>query len=293
MRRIHLEINNKPVTSRRVPCELRRRIALRLRPCPVETVKPYELDTAGRVFRQGLNRIRVCVDDFATVGERNRVCVRHQARVDNECPVDEGSEPGRIAARVSRTWPGRPLRHVTGTLTDGAGEPIEGARICVATRTDVGGAVERVVATPRTGPGGRFEARLERGASREVRVAHWRDAQHVAERFLRFRVRAHPQPRVSPTRTLRNGERASLRRAPERPEQRQAQRRARGAKRRPLGTGRLRPREPRGVWRDSATAVHLDNRHAHVPLPRARPAPARIPRDLRGTSEVRRVRVRG
>ena len=66
VRRIHLEINNKPVTSRRVPCELRRRIALRLRPCPVETVKPYELDTAGRVFRQGMNRIRVCVDDFAT-----------------------------------------------------------------------------------------------------------------------------------------------------------------------------------------------------------------------------------
>ena len=117
--------------------------------------KPYELDTEGTVFRQGLNRIRVCVVDFATVGERNRACARHKARVDNDCPVDEGSEQGTIDARIAGTNPGtiradRPAT-VEGTLTDGSGSAVVGARVCVATRTELGSAVEHVIATPRTG----------------------------------------------------------------------------------------------------------------------------------------------
>ncbi len=295
VRRIHLEVNGKPVGSRRVPCELRRRVAVRLRPCPAATTKPYELDTAGRVFNQGLNRVRVCVDDFATTGERNRTCARHKARVDNECPVDDGSEAGTLSARLRGirrgTIPADRPATVAGTLTDPSGSPIAGARVCVATRTELGSAVEHVVATPRTTPGGHFEARLEPGPNRQVRVAHWPDARHVAERYLRLRVRARPKLRVAPSRALRNGEEARFvvrLHGPE-PGGRMVQLEARtGSRWVPI---RSHPASRRGVWRDSyrfssTTGTRRYRFRAVVPRQHGYPY-------LRGSSPVRRVQVRG
>ena len=295
VRRIHLEVNGKPVGSRRVPCELRHRVAIRLRPCPAATTKPYELDTEGKVFNQGLNRIRVCVDDFATVGERNRTCARHKARVDNDCPVDEGSEQGTIDARLTGTNHGtiradRPAT-VEGTLTDGSGSPVVGARVCVATRTELGSAVEHVIATPRTGRGGRFDARLDPGPSREVRVAHWPDSRRVAEHHLRLRARARPSLRVAPARTLRNGEEArfTVRLHGPDPGGREVQLQARTGNRWvPI---RAHHASRKGVWRDSyrfsSTTGNRQYRFRAL-VPRQRGYPY-----LRGTSAVRRVQVRG
>lgn len=291
VRRIHLEINGKPVTSRRVPCELRRRIALRLRPCPANTAKPYELDTEGRVFQQGLNRIRVCVDDYATTGDRNRACARHKARVDNECPVDDASEAGVIQAGISGGRRADQPSTLTGTLTDTSGDPIRAARVCIATRTNLGDAAERVIATPRTGAAGRFEARLEAGPSREVRVAHWAGTSEVAERYLDMQVRARPGLRIGPDRTLRNGEsarfvvRLNQPEAAEREVHLQAKVDGRWVVIRAHRASR------KGIWRDSyrftsTTGERTYRFRALVKRQRGYPY-------LRGTSRVREVTVRG
>lgn len=296
VRRIFLEVNGKPVGARRVPCELRRQVATRLSPCPASTEKVYELDTTGTAFHQGLNRLRVCVDDLAFSSERNRACARHKARVDNECPIDEASEAGTIRARLDgparhRAIPADRPATLSGTLTATDGSPIVGARVCVATRVARGDAVEHVVATPRTEAGGNFSARLDPGPTRDVRVAHWPDAETVSERYLRLRVRARPRLRVTPTRTLRNGEEARFVVRLHGPEagSRQVQLEARSGRRWVLV--RSHRASPRGIWRDSyrfgsTTGTRTYRFRAVVPRQRGYPYE-------RGASVVRRVRVRG
>jgi len=212
VRRVFVEVNNKPVAARRLACHLVRRVATRLQPCPAAAEPTFSLDTERRGFHQGVNRIRICADDFALRGLRNRSCERRLVRVDNECPVDSAGNAGRLRARIAGAGRratvarGRPVR-VVGRLADSSGRPIGGAEVCVAARVSTRGAVERVLATPRTDADGSFSARLGPGANREVRVAHWAGSERVSERHLVLRVRARPRLRVSPGRTLRNGER--------------------------------------------------------------------------------------
>lgn len=212
IRRVFLAVNGKPVGARKLDCALRRRIALRLRPCPASAEPSFELDTAATPFRQGPNSLRVCALDWAPTNDRNRNCATRRVRIDNACPVDEGSTAGTLEAHIAGLRHGRSIAHgrparLVGRLVDSAGGGVEGAEVCVATRIDVHGAVERVVATPTTEAGGQFEARLEPGPSRQVRVAHWSDSEHVSERYLRLGVRARPGLRLSPHGTLHNGQR--------------------------------------------------------------------------------------
>jgi hypothetical protein len=212
IRRVFLAVNRQPVGARRLDCFLRRRIALRLRPCPATPNLDFTLDTAAGPFRQGPNGVRVCVLDWAPTNDRNRACSTSRVRVDNECPVDGGAEPATIEARIEGLGSRGSVRHgetahVAGQLLAEAGGPVAGAEICVATRVDLHDAVERVVATPTTDSQGRFNTTLEAGPSREVRIAHWSDSEHVVERYLRLGVRARPDLRLRPRGTLGNGER--------------------------------------------------------------------------------------
>ncbi|MDQ3728664.1 MAG: hypothetical protein M3355_03645, partial [Actinomycetota bacterium] len=96
---------------------------------------------------------------------------------------------------------------VVGTLSDAAGSPVRGAQLCIATRVDTtDGPPERVIATPTTGPDGRFRTRLPAGPSREVRIAHWHGPHEVAERFLVLQSKAVPRLSLRSDRPLRNGE---------------------------------------------------------------------------------------
>ena len=296
VRRLYLEVNGKPIGARKVPCQLRRQVALRLQPCPGESERRWELDTTGRGFRQGLNRIRVCADDLALGGQRNRSCARHKARVDNECPIDRGGESGVLRARLAGigergSIPRERRARVVGTLTDHSGAGIVGARVCVATEVVPGDGPERVVATPVTGPGGRFEARLEPGPTREVRVAHWSDADHVAERQMHLAVRARPTLSVSPSGTLRNGDEARFEVRLHGPGE--------GGRRVQLEvrTGdhwtivRAHNADANGRWRDayrftSTTGTRTYRFRALVPKQPGYPY-------ARGWSEIRKVRVRG
>jgi hypothetical protein len=295
VRKLYLEVNGKPIGTRRIPCELQGRVALRLRPCPLDVERRWDLDTTGRGFRQGLNRIRLCADDLAFGGMRNRECARHKARVDNECPVDRGTETGVLHARLAGVGrrgsvPYDRSARVIGTLTDSSGRGIAGAEVCVATRVWLGDRAERVVATPETGANGGFEVRLDAGPTREVRVAHWSADGEVAERYLRLRVRARPVLDISPG-SLRNGETARFRVRLHGPDP--GRRRVQLEVRDDGGWKILRAHNsaPSGTWRDSyrftsTTGTRTYRFRAVVPKQSGYPYE-------RGASEVETVRVRG
>jgi len=296
VRRIFLEVNSKPLGARKLDCELRGGVALRLRPCPRSAERGWTLDTDGRAFRQGLNRLRVCVDDWAPGDGKNRACARHKVRIDNECPVDGGTEHGVIRARIAgagrnRAIPRDRAVRVEGTLTGQDGRGIAGAEVCVATRTALGGAEERVVATPSTGPGGGFHARLAPGPSREVRVAHWPDTENVAERHLRLRVRARPRLRVLPRRTLRNGETARFAVRLHRPHRGGREVRLEVHTGRRWQVIRSHRANARGLWRDSYRFTSTTGSRSYR-FRAAVPRQSGYPYE-RGWSKVRRVRVRG
>lgn len=292
--RVFLHVNGEPVAARSLDCALRQGVATRLRPCPRAAEPSFDLDTAGSPFRQGPNRLRACTLDYATASDRNRDCATRRVRIDNACPVDAGSEAGRLEARIAggkrAISHGEPARLV-GRLVDDSGSGIAGAEVCVATRVDLHGARERVVATPTTSPGGQFEARLEPGPSREVRVAHWPDSERVAESYERLRVRAQPGLQRRPRGTLRNGDRVrfSVRLHGPRAEGRRAHLKVRSAGRwLRLRTGRT---NARGRWAAayrfrSTTGTRVYRFRAFVPSQADYPFEG-------GRSEVREVRVVG
>lgn len=216
VRRAYLEVNGAPAGTHELGCELARRISLRMRPCPREATSTFAANTAARPFRQGLDSIRACMVDYAQRTGANSRCATRTVRVDNDCPVDGDAREGRIQARLHGTRRHRRLargRHpsLAGRLTGDGGEPLPGAKVCVASTPRVDGASERVLATPTTDARGRFDARLPARPSREIRVAYWPDSEHVTERYLRMRVPASPRLRVRPSRTLHNGERVRFR----------------------------------------------------------------------------------
>lgn len=204
VRRVFVSVNGSPVAARKLDCALERRVATRLRPCPADAEPDFDLETAAPPFRQGPNNVRACALDYARSGERNRDCASRRVRVDNACPVDDATEPGRLETRIAGTRGDGSVDHgepaqLVGRLTDGSGDGIAGAEVCVATRADLHGTPERVVATPATGADGRFEVRLAPGPSREVRVAHWADDTDVTESYERLGVRARPTLSLSPS----------------------------------------------------------------------------------------------
>jgi hypothetical protein len=210
VRSMTVQVNGDPLVTRRLDCELADRIALRLRPCPASASSAFDLATTSAGFRQGLNHLRVCSSDYAPRGTGNRTCVARSVRIDNLCPVSEergtalqarfrGGGP-RLATRSDRP------AVVSGRLTD-ASAPVAGGLVCVAARVRRGGTTERIVATPRTNADGSFSARIPAGPNREIRVAHWPNADRPHERYLALKSRAIPRLRLRPRRKLENGER--------------------------------------------------------------------------------------
>lgn len=215
VRRITVTVNGEPATDRAWACELARQVALRLRPCPARAPSAFTAATARAPFRQGRNEVRVCALDFAPGTDANRACHSRRVRVDNLCPTSPvaaaGLRAGFPGGRTRATIVQGRRATVAGRVVDAVGEPVAGARVCVASTDRLADAAERVVAAPTSGPDGRFAVRLPAGPSRQVRVAHWSNEKTVLERSLALRVRARPRLRLRPRRTLRNGERLRFR----------------------------------------------------------------------------------
>jgi len=91
---------------------------------------------------------------------------------------------------------------VTGWLTAPGGVPIAGALIDLTVTPQYTGAKSIVIASPRTGPDGRFTVALPRGASSQKLLfayrAHIGDAQPVATRTLTLSVKADVRLSVAP-----------------------------------------------------------------------------------------------
>ncbi len=203
VRRFLVQVNGEPVSAHMVRCRLSRRIALRLVPCAASASARFTAATAAPPFRQGPNLVRICAADYAATTAANRACARRRVRVDNLCPVS-ALAGGVLRARLRRDGRAATL---SGRLLDRRGVGVAGARVCVATRTMLGGAVEHVVATPLTGKRGRFEATIPPGPSREIRVAHWPGVAGAIERYLQLDVPARPRLRLRPRHPIRNGAR--------------------------------------------------------------------------------------
>jgi hypothetical protein len=189
-------------------------VAAQPSPCPLRAAAAWTLDTAAYPFHNGANTVQVCASDFATLGEANTSCAARTVEVDDSCAEAEVGGGAALSAEFTRSHSdtvtvgygrGALLR---GLLSDQAGDPVAGARLCLKMRTEGIAAAPRAVGTVRTDAEGRYSYRVAPGPNREIVVGYRNDASQLA-REVRFYARAGPSLKLSPPR-LRNGERVEL-----------------------------------------------------------------------------------
>jgi len=207
--RFLLQVNGEPVAAHSAQCRAADGYALRLRPCPLHARTTFRAATTWAPFRQGPNTVRICSVDYGLDTQANRACAQRHVRIDNLCPISSAGPARVLEAHISHEDSAheRGGATVRGRLRSPAGDPVPGARVCVATRVPLAGAGEHIAATPVTGPDGRFRAELPSGPSRQVRVAYWWSGVGVAERRLDLRVRARPRLKLRPGHPIHNGRR--------------------------------------------------------------------------------------
>ncbi len=209
---IALEVNGTHAATRASVCSVHGRMALRLAPCPPSAAVSVAERTSSAPFRQGTNVVQVCARDYAGNRNANVSCATRKLRVDNECPVSAVTTGAHLSAGVRGVHRGfvagrgdRP--RVAGRLVDAAGNPVAGARVCVAGQPLSAHAPERVIASPLTGADGRFRVPLRRGPAQRLRIAYWPGDSGALQRFSRIRFRARPRLALRPHRGLGNGDR--------------------------------------------------------------------------------------
>jgi hypothetical protein len=215
LHRVFVQVNGDPVVADGLGCALHDKVATRLRPCPASANPLFTAGTSAPPFRQGPNSVRVCAADYAPDTGANRDCETNRVRVDNLCPVSGVAAGTRLRAHI-RHGKRRPRAYghrfvVVGRLLDSAQHPVAGAEVCLGTHTPIPGVRERIVATPTTGPAGRFKVRLPAGPNRQLRVAHWPSTAGAVETFRALRVRTRARLKLLPGGVLHNGERVRFR----------------------------------------------------------------------------------
>lgn len=186
-------------------------VALSPTPCPPTLAASWSLDTGAAPFQQGANTVQVCASDFATIGEPNRTCSSPApVTVDDSCaesPVPGGQELSADFAgnhKETRTVPYGKGAEVTGELSDGAGDAISGATICVETQTQGSTAPPVPTGTATTDAQGHFSYRIHPGPNRRVLVGYRRDSFQVARSVDVF-THTRPTIEISPGK-VRNGD---------------------------------------------------------------------------------------
>jgi hypothetical protein len=177
-------------------------------PCPESLVGNWILDTGAYPFHTGDNSVRVCVSDFATLGDPNTTCSAAAAvTVDDSCTESPVAGGQVLAVRFEKSGSATETTDygkaatVKGTLTDESGAPIAGAVLCVKSKTV--GAGRAAVDTVATNGEGRFSYEVPKGPNRDIVVGYRSDAFQVA-RDLHFYSHTQPSlaahPRLLPNR---------------------------------------------------------------------------------------------
>ncbi len=187
---------------------------LYIQPCLASVSVGVGFDTTK--VGNGLHHLIVSVIDAA--GNAAPVLDRNITVANPGVPGPPNGTNASAQATLAASWKGTRKERLTssygraqtvlGRLTGPGGVPIGGALIDETATPEYAGAKPLAMASPRTGPDGRFEVRVARGASSRTLVfayrAHIGDALPVATRTLRLGVRAGVSLRVAP-RTARVG----------------------------------------------------------------------------------------
>jgi hypothetical protein len=183
---------------------------LYLQPCPRTESVDVPFDTTA--LSNGAHHLIVSVIDAAS---NSAPVLDREIDVDNPTPPRSAQPNGTNASsqatlavrwkstakpRLTQRWGERET--ITGRLTAPGGVPIAGASIDLTATPEYTGAKLLTVASPRTGPDGRFAVSLPRGeSSRSLTFAyrvHVGDAQPVVARTLTLSVRAGVRLSVAP-----------------------------------------------------------------------------------------------
>lgn len=179
-------------------------------PCPRAADVVWNIDTAAYPFRDGVNTVRVCASDFATISDPNTTCsAPRTVTVDNSCreAVIAGGEVLSAQFESSRAdsvtvgYGGGAA--VTGRLANDAGDPVPGARLCVRMATLGLDQRPADVGTVVTDARGQYRYEVPPGPNREVTIGYRHDSSQIA-REVRYYAHAGPTLRVSSPR-VRNG----------------------------------------------------------------------------------------
>lgn len=184
---------------------------LYMQPCLASVSAGVGFDTTK--VGNGLHHLIVSVIDAA--GNAAPVLDRNITVANPGVPGPPNGTNASGQATLAASWKGTRKERLTssygraqtvlGRLTGPGGVPIGGALIDETATPEYAGAKPLAMASPRTGPDGRFEVRVARGESSRTLVfayrAHTGDALPVATRTLRLGVRAGVSLRVAPRTT--------------------------------------------------------------------------------------------
>jgi hypothetical protein len=188
-----VNVNGEDAAAAFGACQLGDGFAIAFTPCPGSFADTIAVDTAAAPWRNGGNRVKVCVEDYSA---DSRQCTAATAvRALNGCAPN----PVTLGQTMELGWPGQRgvvrsrqgrARKATARLFAGGGVPLPGAAICFSRSipTDETGK-ERVIETGAiTGPGGRAKVEVRGQSSRTVWATYWIDPETVLTKRINLRV---------------------------------------------------------------------------------------------------------
>jgi hypothetical protein len=184
-----------------------------LKPCPDSSSQELAIDTERDPgWTNGPNDVLICSNDVG--GNVSSPCVRRTVQVDNSCPgsggtaaaeLDGGADiDGQLKSRASVTSNVQPV--IRGSLSDGAGNPVAGATVCIYETIELPDASRELTSTATTQGNGRFATRLESGPTRRLDVAYRYNDKTLASKV---QLDSKVIPTLSiPKKRLKNGDAA-------------------------------------------------------------------------------------